>query len=113
LHKYGERIFNLQRAILLREGWQARDDDVPAAFNFTEPVRTHMLNPELLVPGPTEDPVSVRGNVLDREKFEAMRQEFYELRGWDPSTGLQTRRTLERVDLADIVPEMTTIGLVV
>jgi aldehyde:ferredoxin oxidoreductase len=112
LHEYGERIFNLQRGILLREGWRAREDDLPAEFNFTEPVQTHMLNPELLVPGPAEEPVSVRGNVLDRGKFESMRQEFYELRGWDPRTGLQTRGTLERIGLADIIPEMTTRGLV-
>ena len=61
LHEYGERIFNLQRGVLLREGWRARDDDLPAEFNFIEPVQTHMLNPELIVPGPTEEPVSVRG----------------------------------------------------
>ena len=47
-----------------------------------------MLNPRLIVPGPTEEPVSIRGNVLDRQKFEEMREEFYHLRGWDPKTGL-------------------------
>jgi aldehyde:ferredoxin oxidoreductase len=71
-----------------------------------------MLNPQLLVPGPTEEPVSVKGNVLDREKFEAMRQEFYELRGWDAKTGLQKSRTLERLGLSDIIPEMKTRRLI-
>lgn len=112
LHKYGERIFNLQRGILLREGWKAREDDVPAGFNFTEPAVSDLLNPQLLVPGPTEDPVSVRGNVLDRAEFERMREEFYELRGWDTETGLQKRETLEGLGLSDMMAELKTRGLV-
>jgi aldehyde:ferredoxin oxidoreductase len=113
LHAYGERNFNLQRGVLLREGWQAKENDVPAEFNFTEPVQTHMLNPELIVPGPTEEPVSVRGSVLDRQKFERMREEFYELRGWDPETGLQAVETLERLGLSDMLAELEPRGLVV
>lgn len=113
LHAYGERIFNLQRAILLREGWQPRQGDTPAEFNFTKPARTDMLNPRLLVPGPTEEPVSVKGNLLDREQFERMRKEFYELRGWDPQTGLQKRLTLERLGLSDILPPLMSKGMVV
>lgn len=113
LHIYGERIFNLQRAILLREGWQPKKGDIPAAFNFTKPAQADMLNPRLLVPGPTEEPVSVKGNLLDREKFERMRKEFYELRGWDPETGLQKRVTLERLDLSDLIPDLSSMGMVI
>jgi aldehyde:ferredoxin oxidoreductase len=113
LHTFGARIFNLQRAILLREGWQPREGDVPAEFNFTSPARTDMLNPHLLVPGPTEEPVSVKGNVLDRKQFERMREEFYELRGWDPMTGLQRRETLERLDLSDLIPDLISKGMLV
>ena len=50
---YGERIFNQQRAILLREGWKAKEHDMPAEYNFVEPVEEDMLNPQLIVPGPT------------------------------------------------------------
>ena len=32
--------------------------------------------------------VSATGNVLDREKFTHMLKEYYQLRGWDPVTGL-------------------------
>ena len=112
LHTYGERIFNLQRGILLREGWRSREWDVPAEFNFTEPARTDILNPHLLVPGATEQPVSVMGNLLDRKKFEQMREEFYELRGWHPETGLQKRLTLERLGLSDMIPELVSKGRV-
>jgi aldehyde:ferredoxin oxidoreductase len=103
LYRYGEKIFNLQRAILLREGWKAKEDDYPAEYNFTEPVQTSSVNPRMVLPGPTEEPVSFRGNVLDRQKYEAMRDEFYELRGWDPETGLQKAETLERLGLRDLI----------
>ncbi len=102
LHQYGERIFNQQRAVLLREGWQAKTDDYPAEFNFTQPIYADALNPDLIVPGPEEEPVSVKGSVLDKEKYGAMRAEFYELRGWDPETGLQKAQTLERLHLSDV-----------
>ena len=113
LNRYGERIFNIQRAILLREGWHAKEADVPAEFNFTEPIHTDLLNPQLIVPGPGEEPVSVKGNVLDRNKFEEMREEFYGLRGWDPETGLQKVETLESLDLSDVAKELKGRGLAV
>jgi aldehyde:ferredoxin oxidoreductase len=111
LNRAGERIFNLQRAVLLREGWQGREGDVPAEFNFTRPVETDPLNPLLLVPGPTEEPVSVKGNVLDRVKFEQMREEFYRLRGWDTESGLPRCETLQQLDLADMAQDLIARGL--
>ena len=59
------------------------------------------------MPGPTEEPVSVKGNVLDRKKFEAMREEYYQMRGWDPATGLQRYKTLERLGLTELLPICT------
>ena len=112
LLKYGERIFNLQRAILLREGWRAKEDDVPAEFNFTEPVQMDGLNPKLIVPGPSEEPVSIKGNLLDREKYEEMREDFYTLRGWDTETGLQKAGTLEQLDLGDVAQDLKSKGLI-
>ena len=112
LDLYGERIFNLQRAVLLREGWKAKDDDAPADFNFTEPLVFDPLNPRLIVPGPTEEPVSVKGKVVDRGEFEAMRKEFYELRDWDSHSGLQKAVLLERLGLSDVAKELRKKALV-
>jgi aldehyde:ferredoxin oxidoreductase len=112
LDRYGERIFNLQRAILLREGWKARNDDAPADFNFTDPLVFDPLNPRLIVPGPTEEPVSVRGNVLDRHEFEAMRKEFYELRDWDPESGLQKADLLERLEMPEVAKALKEKALI-
>ena len=56
----------------------------------------------MIVPGPTEAPVSFKGNILDRKKYETMRKEFYERRGWDEATGLIEPETLNRLDLNDL-----------
>ena len=108
---YGERIFNLQREILLCEGWQARKDDMPGEINFTVPIESDHLNPHLLVPGPAEDPVTVKGNLLDRDDYEHMRREFYKLRGWNPETGLQRTETLQRLGLGNLVERLRSRNL--
>ena len=92
--------------------WKAKTDDVPAEFNFEKPVEQDGLKPRLIVPGPTEEPVSVRGRILERDRFEEMREKYYTLRGWDPETGLQTAETLQQLKLSDLIPELEKGGLV-
>lgn len=113
LLRYGERIFNLQRAILLREGHRPLADDAPEEFNFTDPVETVFMNPEVIVPGPGEEVLSRKGKILDREDFAFMRREFYELRGWDPETGLQRSETLEALDLSDLAEDLREMKMLV
>jgi aldehyde:ferredoxin oxidoreductase len=103
LNQYGERIFNLQRRVLLREGRRPKVDDIPEEFNFVDPVETVFMNPDVIVPGSGEEVISRKGQTLDREVFEEMRKEFYELRGWDSESGLQKADTLERLGLSDLV----------
>ena len=103
LHQYGERIFNLQRRVLLREGRRPKVDDVPEEFNFVDPVETVFMNPEVIVPGPGEEVISRKGQTLDREVFEKMRKEFYQLRGWNSESGSQEVETLERLGLSDLM----------
>jgi hypothetical protein len=40
-----------------------------------------------------------------------MMDEYYLIRGWDMATGLQTRGTLEALELSDMLPEMQKRGL--
>ncbi len=40
--------------------------------------------------------------MLDKDKFEGMKDEYYELRGWDKSTGVPTREKLEQLGLKDV-----------
>ena len=51
--------------------------------------------------------------VVDRDKFEKMKDEFYELRDWDKSTGLQTKTCLEKLGLNDVADKLEKEGLVV
>ena len=70
------------------------------------------LNPKMIVPGLTEEePLSFKGNALDRGKYEAMRDEYYELRGWDIKTGLQTAGALEVLNMSDIAEKLKETNL--
>jgi aldehyde:ferredoxin oxidoreductase len=102
LNKVGERVFNFQRAVLAREGRKGRDCDELAEFNFTVPLKADFGNPDCLVPGKDGEVFSRKGMVLDRSEFEKMKDEYYEIRGWEVSTGLQTQTKLEELGLSDI-----------
>jgi len=110
LKRCGERICNLQRAILLREGRRPKADDVLAPFNYTDPVQSVFMNPEVIVPGPGDTVVSKKGATLDPEAFQAMREEFYGLRGWDAATGCQRRTSLGTLGLDDVAEAMAALG---
>ncbi|MFW6054301.1 MAG: aldehyde ferredoxin oxidoreductase family protein [Thermodesulfobacteriota bacterium] len=66
----GERIWTLERLFNIREGLGTADD-LPPQRLLTEPIST----------GPA------KGEVLDRNRFQDMLNEYYELRGWDRTTG--------------------------
>ena len=78
------------------EGRRKRDDTV-GEFHFRVP--------ETEVP-PWEKPQPVPP-VADKKKFEAMREEFYKLRGWDSETGIPTNSKLRSLGLADVAKEIT------
>ncbi|MGQ4893312.1 MAG: aldehyde ferredoxin oxidoreductase family protein [Candidatus Njordarchaeia archaeon] len=65
LMKIGERIYNLERFIMNKYGFDRKDDYLPERL-YKEP----------LPDGPS------KGEVVDREKFEKMLDEYYQLRGW-------------------------------
>jgi len=85
LFTIGERICNLERAIVVRDG-RTRETDALPDFFFEVPV------PD----GPQE------GTRLDRKKFEKMKDEYYSLRGWDVETGLPYKSTLEGLGLKEV-----------
>ncbi len=112
LAETGERIFNLQRAVRVREGRGGRELDVLDERCFTEPLEYDLSNPECLVPGNGGEPVSRKGEVVDRRKWEEMKDEYYSLRGWDPASGLQTEATLLRLGLPEVGSDLSKRGLV-
>jgi aldehyde:ferredoxin oxidoreductase len=112
LYEIGERVFNLQRAILVREGHVGRDFDTLPDFLFNMPLEHDQMNPECLVPGKDGEAISRKGSVVVREEFEKMKDEYYQLRGWDVATGLQSRAKLEELGLRDIADDLEQRGLI-
>lgn len=113
LDKFGQRVFNLQRAVLTREGRKGRASDTIEEFNFTIPLKAEFGNPDCIVPGRNGEAFSRKGMVLDRQKFEKMKDEYYAIRGWDVSTGLQTKTKLEELGLGDIAETLQHEDLLV
>ena len=54
------------------------------------------------MPGEKGAVIYREGMVVDREKFEKMKDEYYQLRGWDSKTGYVKKDTLQKLDLKDI-----------
>jgi aldehyde:ferredoxin oxidoreductase len=48
---------------------------------------------------------------VDRDEFEKMKGEYYGIRGWDVESGLQTRKSLEDLDLKDVADGLEEAGL--
>lgn len=112
-YRIGERIFNLQRAILVREGHIGRNYDKISEYNYTKPLKFDLHNPGFLYPGKGDKVESKKDAVLDHKKFEEVKDEYYSLRGWDIVTGLQTEAKLKELDLSDIADDLARRGLIV
>ncbi|MDH5686630.1 MAG: hypothetical protein OEZ48_02015 [Candidatus Bathyarchaeota archaeon] len=85
LDKVGDRIYNLERAIMVREGRTRRVDETVIPY-FEKPDRA--------------------GIRLDVTKFRALMDEFYNIRGWDPATGWPKREKLVELGLKDVADEL-------
>jgi aldehyde:ferredoxin oxidoreductase len=92
--RIGERMLNLEKAFNGLYTDFDRKDDYPVERLFKEP----------LVDG------SDAGFLLKKEDWDKMLDEYYGLHGWDKETGLQTRRSLQDVDLADVADDLEKAG---
>ena len=114
-YRIGEKVFNLQRAALVRDGHRGREGDrLPDSWYTTPFAGASILdqaNPECLVPGKEGAIISLKGSVVDREKFEKVKDEYYQLRQWEVATGFQTKAKLEELGLADIAEGLEQRGL--
>jgi aldehyde:ferredoxin oxidoreductase len=111
----GERIFNLQRAILLRQGWGGRQGDAILDYFFTVPFRKNELffNVDGLMPGKDGEVISKVGATVDRDKFEGMKTEYYGYRGWDTATGYPAKAKLKELGLDDVAEDLGKRGMAV
>lgn len=88
-----ERILNVERCFNAREGITRKDDTLSERL-FQEPLPS----------GPT------KGEVLDKESFNRMLDDYYRLRGWDIETGIPTQEKLEYLGLKYISEELKELG---
>ena len=108
LEIYTERLFNLQRAILVREG--SKLPEVPPDYLFTDPLMRDARGRQVLVPGPGGEGMVIQGVTLDRDKFKQMMREYYRLRGYDPETGVPYAGTLGKLGIDDLVSDYEGAG---
>jgi len=111
LYRVGERVFNLQRAIMCREGRRGKQDDTLPESCFTVPLESERLNPDCLFPGQGGETISRKGALFEKDKFLTMLDEYYELRRWDKGTGLQTKAGLNALGLGDVAVELEEKGM--
>jgi len=87
LMKAGERIHNVEKMFNVFHVGFTRRDDYPPKRLMEEPIKS----------GP------LKGELLKKEDWDKMLDEYYTLRGWDPTTSWPTKETLARLDLTECV----------
>jgi aldehyde:ferredoxin oxidoreductase len=81
LRTIAERIYTLERMMLVNEGISRKDDTLPKRY-FEEPI------PE----GPA------KGSVIEKKGFNSMLDEYYRLHGWN-NDGIPTKKTLNKLGI--------------
>ncbi|MBI2876945.1 MAG: hypothetical protein HYY20_08690 [Candidatus Tectomicrobia bacterium] len=98
-----ERLFqavaqtrHLQRAYEIREGMTRAQDILPQRFY-------QQIKPEM---------AATSRVALSPEELERLKDEYYQLRGWDVQTGAPRRETLERAGLPEVAADLARRGLI-
>lgn len=98
LAKAGERIWNLRRAIMVKRENRTRADDTVNEPYFKKAIPCLMGTGAGLSCGP-----------IDKVKFEALKDRYYKLRGWDITRGWPTKEKLEELGLQDAADELSAL----
>ncbi len=93
LRTIANRVFTLERAYLVREGIDKKDDFLEGKWTRGP------------VPGG-----KYSGEAVDRREWDAMLERYYTTRGWDPATGIPLRETLDQLGLHDIAEDLQALG---
>ena len=90
----GERIHNIEKAFNVRHVGFSRYDDYPPLRFMQEPIKS----------GPA------KGELLNRQDWNRMLDEYYQLHGWDLTNGWQQYVQLEQLGLKDIAADLDKAG---
>ncbi len=97
----GERIWNLRRAIMALRENRHRDDDTISHvwFERKNDICTMPSGYSEILSGP-----------LDEEQWEALKDRYYQLRGWNINTGWPTRAKLEELGMKTVADKLQNAG---
>ncbi|MEM2987126.1 MAG: aldehyde ferredoxin oxidoreductase C-terminal domain-containing protein, partial [Nitrososphaerota archaeon] len=91
VRKIGERIINIERAFLIREGIRKEHDTLPKRF-LEEPIPSGVS----------------KGSIFELEK---MLNEYYEERKWNKKTGFPLKEKLKELNLENVIEQFEKIGI--
>ena len=89
-----EKAINVEKAFNTLHAGFTREDDYPPSRLLAEPIKS----------GP------FKGSLIDKRKWNQMLEEYYELHGWDKSTGLQTLGRLQELGLERVANRLAEKG---
>jgi len=99
--KAGERVWNLQKTINVREGFDRRDDRFPDVW--FEPLGSGQKKLYL-----TEYNGTKR---LSKDNVCKLLDDYYEERGWEVGRGIPTRDKLIDLGMGNVVADFEQMGL--
>jgi len=88
--KCGERLVNLERAYIVREGFRRKDDTLPRR-ELEDPIVDRHIPP------------------IGRENLDRMLDDYYTLRGWDVNTAIPKEEKLRELDLDFVVDDLKNL----
>ncbi|HUV43949.1 MAG TPA: aldehyde ferredoxin oxidoreductase N-terminal domain-containing protein [Dehalococcoidales bacterium] len=94
LWEAGERIWALRRAIMVLRENRTREDDTLSHVWFEQ-----IAGGDQTLAAP-----------LDRDQWEALKDRYYGVRGWDVSTGWPARARLEELGMKDVADTLQSAG---
>ena len=94
LKRAATRMLNVEKAFNLLHTNLGRKDDYPPRRCLEEPLPTG----------------SAKGFKLDKEKWDSLLDEYYEIHEWDKKTGFPTRKCLEDLDLKGVADDLERAG---
>jgi|Deesub1362A_J573_1020465.scaffolds.fasta_scaffold00258_59 aldehyde:ferredoxin oxidoreductase len=93
VRRIGERIINVERLFLVREGISRKDDTLPKRF-LEEPM--------------PEEAINSAGSIFE---LEPMLNEYYTERGWDLKTGIPTIAKIKELGLEKYVDNLRELSI--
>ena len=94
LRRAAIRILNVEKAFNILHANFSRRDDYPPPRCLEEPIPSGRA----------------KGFRLEREKWDRLLDEYYEMHTWDKKTGFPTRKCLDALDLKQVADDLERVG---